>query len=392
MATFEVPVIRIKAIEPIEGADAIELAVIGDFRSVVRKGQYRAGDLAVYIPEQSILPPALIAALGMEGRLAGSEHNRVKAVKLRGVLSQGILWPVDSGEDCGGPFTSVPDGVPHTDDGIGDTMLIVSEGDNVAAEFGITKYNPPVPVHLSGEVYNAGRELTVAYDIENFKKYPDVLKEGEEVTFTEKLHGTFCGVGVLPRKDHNDKHYKREFVVFSKGLGADGLCFKDVSINQDNAYINALTKLGIFDKLRDLRDMMEDEHGFDKPLFLLGEVLGQGIQDLTYGSELTFRLFDVVAGYRGDQHYFDDEEKQLVANQLGIPRVPVLYRGPFSREVMYQYTDGMETFSGKEVHMREGIVVTPTVERMDLSIGRVILKSVSEKYLTRKNKNATEYQ
>lgn len=390
MATFEVPVVRIKAIEPIEGADTIELAVIGDFRSVVRKGQYRAGDLAVYIPEQSILPPPLIAALGMEGKLAGPNHNRVKAVKLRGVLSQGVLMPVDYVWKYHVNFEECPE--CNTWDWQSDWTDEDILNMNVAPIVGITKHNPPVPTHLSGEVYNAGRELTVVYDIENFKKYPDILVEGEEVTFTEKLHGTFCGVGVLPRADHNDMHYKREFVVFSKGLGADGLCFKDVSLNQNNAYINALTKAGVFDRLRDLRDRSEEEHEFDKPLFLLGEVFGQGIQDLTYGTELTFRLFDVVAGYRGNQRYFDEDEKQLVADQLGIPRVPVLYRGPFSREVMYKYTDGMETVSGKEVHFREGIVVTPIVERMDPTIGRVILKSVSEKYLTRKNKNATEFQ
>jgi hypothetical protein len=49
MSTFQVNVIKINAIEPIEGADAIELAVVGDYRSVVRKGQFKAGNLAVYI-------------------------------------------------------------------------------------------------------------------------------------------------------------------------------------------------------------------------------------------------------------------------------------------------------------------------------------------------------
>lgn len=207
------------------------------------------------------------------------------------------------------------------------------------------------------------------------------------------VHNSFCGVGVLPRSHHDDKHYKREFVVFSKGLGADGLCFKDVTINQDNAYVRALDATGTFDKLRTLRDEMEADGGFDQPLFLLGEVYGPGIQtNFNYGDKQVFRMFDVVAGFRGDQHYFSFDAKLFLANHIGVEMVPVLYRGPFSRDVMYEHTDGMETVSGKQLHIREGVVVTPTEERYDLLIGRVILKSVSAAYLTRKDKNATEYQ
>ena len=68
--------------------------------------------------------------------------------------------------------------------------------------------------------------------------------------------------------------------------------------------------------------------------------------------------------------------------------VPELYVGPFSKEVMMEHTDGM-TVVGSSVHIREGIVITPTTERTDTELGRVVLKSVSEKYLLRKN--GTEY-
>jgi RNA ligase (TIGR02306 family) len=91
MSSFSVPVIRIRGIEPIANADAIELAVVGDYRSVVRKGQFTAGSLAVYLPEASVLPDSLIEELGLVGKLAGGARNRVKAIRLRGCLSQGIL-------------------------------------------------------------------------------------------------------------------------------------------------------------------------------------------------------------------------------------------------------------------------------------------------------------
>lgn len=72
-------------------ADALELAQVGLYRAVVAKGAYRTGDFAVYIPEQAVLPDVLIAQLGLTGRLAGGAANRVKAVRLRGELSQGLV-------------------------------------------------------------------------------------------------------------------------------------------------------------------------------------------------------------------------------------------------------------------------------------------------------------
>ena len=74
---------------------------------------------------------------------------------------------------------------------------------------------------------------------------------------------------------------------------------------------------------------------------------------------------------------------------LCVSRVPVLYRGPFSREVMMQHTDG-KTVVGGGAHIREGVVITPVNERRDDRIARVILKSVSADYLLRKG-NATEF-
>ena len=71
--------------------DTLELAQIGLYRSVVEAGSFRTGDVAVYLPEGSVLPPELIAELGLADKLAGPNHDRVKAVRLHGELSQGIV-------------------------------------------------------------------------------------------------------------------------------------------------------------------------------------------------------------------------------------------------------------------------------------------------------------
>jgi len=321
----------------------------------------------------------LLTTMGLEGKLAGPEKNRVKAVKLRGCLSMGIIYPVDSGEDCGGPFINLP-----TEDGIG-AMLHVIEGQDVASELGIIKYEPPIPTHMSGEIYNAGMHVTVAYDIENIKKFPNTFMEGEEVVMTEKLHGTFCGIGILPEVDRNDNHRGGNVVVFSKGLGANGVCFKHNEANKNNVYLRVLDALGIFDKLNKFTFTI------DRPVFILGEVFGVGVQDLVYGDVQSFRVFDICIGYRGSQEYFGYDMMVQTAEGFGLNVVPLVYRGPFSKEVMMEHTTGKETLSGKQLHLREGVVVKPVVERREVELGRVILKSVSEAYLLRKNPNATEF-
>lgn len=386
MSTFAVPIVAIRAIEPIPGADAIELAVVGEYRSVVRKWIHTVGELVAYIPEQAVLQPELLERLDLTGKLAGSQKNRVKAIKLRGCLSQGIVVALDTDLLIDMGFSNASQ----------DQVGIPAEGTDVSALLGIVKYEAPVPAHLAGEVYNAGTEHTVGYDIENYKWFPDVFQDGEEVVFTEKLHGTFTGVGILPESMRADHHFLGRFVIFSKGLGARGLCFKDVEANDHNVYVNTLASIDIFSKLDMLADMIgedlaEEGGEFDRPLFILGETFGQSVQDLGYGSvNRQFRLFDVCSGTRGDLTYFDFESREAVAKMLEIEMVPVLYRGPFSKAVLDQYTNGKETVSGKEEHMREGVVVTPVVEREHSKLGRVILKSVSETYLLRKGKNGQE--
>lgn len=378
MSTFEVNVTRIRAIEPIEGADAIELAVVGDYRSVVRKGDFKADQLAVYIPEASIVPEWLLNKMGLVGKLAGKDKNRVKAIKLRGCLSQGLLYPLEYINREKGVLEYWHEEQLRTD------RITVWEGDKVTPYLGITKYEPVIPTQFAGEVYNAGYERTVAYDIENFKKYPDVLTPGEQVVFTEKLHGTFCGVGYLPSKDWSEKHYRERFVVFSKGFGSQGLCFKHNENNANNVYIRTLEELGVFDKIQTMMDTFY-QYPVDAPFFILGEVFGAGIQDLAYGSQKSsFRIFDTAYGYRGEQKYHDVDALASFCDMVDLPGVPVLYRGPFNKEIMLKYTQGKETVSGKETHMREGIVVRPVKERYHADLGRVILKSVSEEYLLRK--------
>ena len=196
MNNFLIKIFAIK-IEPHPDPEttALECARIGDYRIVVQKGVYQDGDKVAYIPQDSILPDNLIGELGLEGRLAGSQKNRVKAIRLRGQLSQGLVYPM-----------------PNRD-----------IGDDVTIELGITKYEPPIPASMSGEVV-AARGKTLRHEVESLKRYPDVFQAKQEVVITEKIHGSWTCLGL----------YENEPIITSKGLSAKGLIFSPN--NEANLY------------------------------------------------------------------------------------------------------------------------------------------------------------
>jgi len=400
MSTFEVPIRRVR-IKNHPNADRLAIAEIQgtEYQSLVGIGEYETGDLVVYIPEDSIVPEWIQEKLGVKGKLAGSDKNRIRSVRLRGVYSQGLCFPVehmtgDSEFEGGHYIFRDSKALDGRLDEINENYSVdplykrVEVGDDVQDFLGIEKYEPPVPVHMSGEVFNA-RGNTLKYDIENFRKYPDVLEEGEEVVVMEKLHGTFCCIGVVPKGEASTSAGRH--IISSKGLSSKGLALKLNEKNKDNVYVRAARKYNLLEKLS------EKEDGY---YYILGEVFGRKIQDLEYGAEkdeLFFRVFDIYKGSpkRGSTGgYLDDNELEEEIDRFGLKRVPVFYRGSYSKNKISNFVSGRETVTGEENHMREGVVVRPTEERHveeNLPMGgRVQLKWKSEEYKLRNEETATE--
>jgi RNA ligase (TIGR02306 family) len=365
MSSFSVEVVEVQ-IKPHQNADNLELAQVGEYLSVVPKGRYASGNLVAYIPEQSLVPQVVQEELGIEGKLAGSEKNRVKAIKLRGILSQGLVYPAR-------PEWKL--------------------GDNVADILGITKWEPTIPASMAGEVAHVGGHRTVKYDVENYKKYPELFEEGMPVVMTEKLHGTWTMIGLMaPKWEHPESG---NTFVSSKGLASKGLVLKNNEANKDNLYWRIARKLGLADKWFALSEEIQTTftQGGDR-VFILGETFGSGVQDLKYGlsgNEVDFRVFDVYVASDMGGFYLGSDELDRFCALLDLVRVPVLYHGPFLKQKLYELTDGLETYSGKNAHVREGVIVRPLTETYaeGLPGNRLQLKSVSGDYLTRKG--GTEY-
>ncbi|MFG2295951.1 RNA ligase (ATP) [Streptomyces sp. NPDC048603] len=337
-------------------ADALELAQVGLYRAVVAKGRHRTGDIALYIPEQAVLPDELIEELGLTGRLAGSAANRVKAVRLRGELSQGLV--------C----------VPAALAGV-DLELAAKEGTDFAELLGITKWVPPVPTTMNGDVESAP-DLLPWVDIENLQRYPHIFEPGEPVVLTEKLHGTACLVTYLAEEGR--------VLVSSKGFGSRNLALKE---DERNVYWRAVRAHGVPEAAARLAERLGASR-----VGIFGEVYGAGVQDLSYGSDARtegpgLAVFDVSADIDGQVRWLD--AAALLDGEL--PLVPRLFEGPYELDTVLELAGGQETVSGRAVHLREGVVIRPATERYSpVTGGRAIAKAVSPAYLTRKG--GTEYE
>ncbi|MEU7293581.1 RNA ligase (ATP) [Streptomyces exfoliatus] len=356
MSTLRVTA-EVLTVHPHPNADALELAQVGLYRAVVAKGAYRTGDAAVYIPEQAVLPAELVDELGLTGRLAGKASDRVKAVRLRGELSQGIVCR--------------PGALADTD-----LTRAAAVGTDFAEALGITKWAPPVPTTMDGDVESAP-DLLPWVDIENLQRYPGIFEPGEPVVLTEKLHGTACLL-TLHAEDGRAQ-------VSSKGYGSKGLALKE---DPRNLYWRAVHGHG----LPAVAERLAKRLGARR-VGLFGEVYGAGVQDLAYGADgrsetVGYALFDVSADIDGQIHWLDPAE---VLEPGEVPLVPRLYAGPYDLDAVLAHASGRETVSGRETHLREGVVIRPATERYSPVVGgRAIAKAVSPAYLTRKG--GTEYE
>lgn len=370
MSEFSVQVIKLDDVVPHPNADAIEIAVIGGYQSIVQKGAFKAGDLAVYIPEGSVVPVWLLKSIGLEGKLSGSAKNRVKAIKLRGLLSQGITVALFS---QGYPAITVENG----------SLVPVEEGTEVSDLLGITKWEPSVPPTLAGQV-GALHGFTKSYDFENIKKHQTLFDDNQLVTLTEKVHGTLIEIGwcsdLEPRDDLFDDG--RLFVT-SKGIAGKGLFIRNVPENDTNLYVRALRQTGLITAVREVAD----EIGADR-LYVFGEVFGD-VQDLKYGlgqGQIDFRLFDVFVATLSPEYgeFVDSFALPHYAKLLGVESMPVIAKGLWAdiKPDLDIYTSGPSTFDPKQI--REGVVIKTDLETKHPRYGRRVAKSVSEAYLLRK--------
>jgi RNA ligase (TIGR02306 family) len=359
VSTLKVTIEKL-TVHPHPNADALELAQVGEYRAVVPKGQYKTGEHALYIPEQAVLPEELIEELGLVGRLAGKAANRVKAVRLRGEISQGIVCR------------------PKALETMFDPEYELSTAD-FAEDLGIKKWAPEIPAHMNGAIEPAP-DLIRWIDIENLQRYPDVFAFGEHVIATEKIHGT----ALLATYDVATER----LWVSSKGHGSRNCALTQ---SESNLYWRAAVSHDLETKLAYIAEQLEATR-----VAVFGEVFGAGVQDLTYGAnagvddQIGFRAFDVKLENSDSSSWVPALAFHRFCANFGLLPVPMVYDGPFDLAALTEAASGTTKIGGGNI--REGVVIRPAAEGYSQRLGgRKIAKLVSPAYLLRKG-NVTEYE
>jgi RNA ligase (TIGR02306 family) len=249
MSTFSVEIVELDDVQPHPNADLLELAVIGGYRAVVGKGLHQKGDMVLYIPEEALLPVELVKFFGYEGKLSGPLKNRVKAIRLRGELSQGLVIPWRKA----GEAVAINGYDPIDNYYVGKTLNY---------ELGITKYEQPIPANMAGRARPRPNWFPTYTNIENIKKDPHIFTPGELVVMTEKIHGTNFGVGMTSGE--------REMLVSSRRLVLER--------EETNLYWRAAIQYELEEFLNHLLDVTLGSN-----VIVWGEIYGAGIQNLAYG-------------------------------------------------------------------------------------------------------------
>lgn len=330
---------KIDSIRPILGADAIECAIVGGWTCVVKKGEYSASDLVVYCEIDSFIPTAIAPFLTKPGHYAktfeGVEGERLRTVKLRGQLSQGLLLPLSI-------LTMV------------ESELF--EGLDVSFPLGITKYEAPIPACIAGEVKGMFPSQIPKTDQERIQNLTAELEEwkAENLTWevTEKLDGSSMTVYVMD--------------------GEVGVCSRNLDLkrNPDNSLWRAAIKHRLEEKLA----------GYGN-IAVQGELVGNGIQDNMYKMrDQDFYVYDVYNIDAG--RYFTPAERKTFVQALNLLHCPVLaYSAKLMDTLGISDIDQILTFAeGKSVM---GDIVGPEREGLVFKCHekQVSFKAISNKFL-----------
>lgn len=304
-------------------AEALEIVRAGDYQFVVQKGIYQDDSVAFVVPEKSILPEHL--KQHWINYLKGSEKNRVGTVTLRGEISQGIIISTDIAESIGIDTENLP------------------FDEDVSSKLGITKYEPPIPINMAGEMVRIPADV-ISYvnyfDCVNYASFYEELKDEDMVVITEKLHGSQINI-IIQTSIEGDK----SVFISTKGILKKNNCgIKESASNLYwQAYENTISNHKI------ITDLLPGT---------ITQVIGEVIpcqKGYSYGQSKpivkVFKIFqwDVSAKQR----------KFILHNypELMVPVITIQEYGKI-KETIRDYAKGMECVSGKSFHIREGVVVS----------------------------------
>lgn len=314
---------KIAAIEPIEGADAIEVAVVDGWKVVVKKAEFQVDSLAVYLEIDSWVPTELAPFLskGKEPReYEGVKGERLRTVKLRGQLSQGLLLPItvltDNGPDVGFGFSC---------------EVRIEEGFDVSEALGVIKWERPMNAQLAGMARGNFPALVPKTDQERIQNLTRSFAEYQldSWSITEKLDGSSC-------------------TFYLDDEGVFHVCSRNLDLKEDEA--NSFWKVA---RKFQIEDIMR--RNFMLGMAIQGEMIGEGIQGNQYKTQLDFYVYDMYNTATGQ--YILPMQLKAACERLGLKHVPILVDSTEIKEQTIQsildFAEGKSLLNGSN---REGVV------------------------------------
>ncbi len=336
---------KIDELNPIEGADKIEVATVGGWKVVAQKGLYEVGDLAVYFEIDSWIPSTVAPFLTKTGHypkvFEGVEGERLKTIKLRGQISQGLLMPLE--EACKNIESLLFDGL------------------DVTEPLGIKKWEKPMSAQLAGTAkgnFPSRIPKTDQERCQNLKKeIANANEAGMKFEITEKLEGSSMTCYLMD----NDE-----------GIQEFGVCSRNLNLKETegNSFWATARAEGIEEKMR-----VQSVN-----FAIQGELVGPGIQDNIYGlSKLEFYVFDIYDIAQGK--YLNPADRRTMVETMGLKHVPVIATsadlydtlGITDIPQLLEFADG-KSVVGFTGHLREGVVFKEVN-------GGFTFKAISNKYL-----------
>lgn len=338
----------VNAVEPIPNADVIERVRVLGWWVVAKKGEYAVGDRIVYCEIDSLLPElppfeflrkgCYRAAIEQGGQVVQRAGFRIKTIRLRGQVSQGICFPLGI----------LPTGTP------------IDDGTDVTDALGIIKFDPPPPASMAGRVKGSFPSFIPKTDETRVQMLEGVLvrHRGKVFNVTEKLDGS-------------------SFTAFLRE-GTFGVCSRNLLLDENDdshLFIQLAKRLELGATLVQVRD----KYGFDPAI--QGEVIGPGIQGNKYGLRAVelrvFNVYDISAS-----RLVDHERALELLREFRLGAVPQLEQLQLEHDVdsLIRLAEGVSVLNPKV--QREGIVLRPIVEEHDTDVGgRLSFKAINPQFL-----------
>ncbi len=347
----------IRSLEKIEGADKIMKATVLGWELVVLKDEFLVGDKCVYCEVDSILPEK------KEFEFLRSKKFRIKTIRLRGQISQGICFSLNV----------IPEMQKFYVPGIGYDLC--DEGDDVTKLLGVRKYDPQAEAELRelerrNAIHNNRlRKYFMKYpwyrrfilrpqrlarptfvkktDEDRIQLFPNICEDQKDTTFfaTEKLDGTSASYFVVKK----GRRYRY------------GICSRNFQIiKKDNVYWRVSEKFGIEQMLKRLLKACKEDM-----ILVQGEIIGTKVQQNKYKlDELDFYVFNLKIGHKW--YTIPSEMHFMLGGELSaVPLVSDVYILP---ETIPQ---AVETAVGRSVLAdvpREGLVIRNSEKHMSFKI------------------------